>query len=160
VHDVPWPHPWLGIGTPLSPPELAPELPPVLASSEAPPLLEPVEPLEPLLVLELVPDEEEPPPLLDAVPPDDELFAALPPPELAPLLDVPLPPKLPPVGAAELHPTRPSENATADTETMTLRFMTTPRLIKNHRLLTSSSTRRRPSSPTFDERFSRAISLE
>jgi hypothetical protein len=80
----------------------------------------------------LVPEEEAPLPLLDAGPPDEEPVAALPPPELALLFEGPLPPKPPPpVGVAELHPANPSENATANTETMSVRSMTTPRLIKS-----------------------------
>ena len=85
VHEVPCPHPWLGITTPLSPPpdDAVPELLPALASSPAgPPLLE---------LAVAVPPEDDPVPLeegpLDdpAVPDDD------PPPELVLVAGLPLP---------------------------------------------------------------------
>ncbi|HTB75470.1 MAG TPA: hypothetical protein VK762_19600 [Polyangiaceae bacterium] len=125
---MPCPHPWLGITTPLSPPDdVVPELLPALASSPAgPPLLE--------LVLAVPPEDDDPLPPLEEGPledpgvPDDD-----PPPELVPVAGFPLPSAPPPVvGLAELHPATPSESAAADakvnTESMALRFMTTPRV--------------------------------
>ncbi len=132
MHDVPCPHPWLGIGTPASlvaPDELVPELAPALASS---PLEEPPLEVEP----EPVPEDDDPPllPPLEDCPPDDPDADAADPPELLLPSGLPLKPgPPPPVGAAALHPVKPIENPTADSkanpEIKTL-FMTAPRLFE------------------------------
>lgn len=129
VHDVPCPHPWLGIASPPSAPpdEVAPELLPALASSPPPPE-EPLLDVEP----ELLPDDE---PLLplEFCPPEELEVESSDPPELllGPGFELNGSPS---VVDFALHPAKPSEAATSDSkanrDTMALRFMTTPRFAR------------------------------
>lgn len=126
VHDVPCPHPWLGIAVPLSetaPDEVMPELPLVLASDPELPLLPE---LAPEVVPELPPVPEEPPLPFDVGLPDDEAVVSLPWP-----VPLPEPTSVPVLLPAELQPAkqaaRPRADRKANRGRMELGFMTTPR---------------------------------
>jgi hypothetical protein len=134
----------------VTPPELAPELAPVLASA-------PEVPCEPALAPELlvVPVVDDPPLPLDVWPPDDEVDVSEPGSELFP--GSPLPPgSVPVLELPALQPANPaattSDDSMANRETIALRFMTTP-ACSNQRLLTIGSTLLRCDPQSFDSDF-------
>jgi hypothetical protein len=134
----------------VTPPELVPELAPVLASA-------PEVPCEPELPPELLvpPVLEDPPLPVDVWPPDDEVDVSEPGSELFPGSPL-LPGSLPVLELPALQPAKPAATTSADSmanrETIALRFMTTP-ACSSQRLLMIGSTLLRCDPQSFDIDF-------